>query len=558
MNAEHLLSALPKLGEDPDQIQRLRKIAVALAVSGKLDDRDTSLSSAQLLEAVELTKTALVEQGVLSKQRKVRDLTAESLPEGFTDVMRFAPLGSLAWIEKGRTPITKATPGSFPLVVTATERALCDHFDFDGAAAIVPLVSSAGHGKASLNRLHYQEGKFALGTILAAVFPYDPAVLSARFLFEYLSAFKDELLVSRMTGTANVALSVSRIAEVPVPLVCSEVQKKVDKLMTLCDHLEETHNTRETMRDRLTTATLTRLTAPDTDNQSFRTHARFALDTLPALTARPGQIKILRQTILNLAVRGKLVEQDPGDEPASELLKRIAAEKARLIKEGGIRRTKAPPALNDTELPFPLPQGWAWSQIADLGFVSPRNDAPDDHLASFVHMSMIASEYGVSHQHEPRSWGDIKKGYTHFAEGDVGLAKITPCFENGKSTVFRNLTGRIGAGTTELYVARPLFVSADYILLFLKSLHFIETGIGKMTGTAGQKRVPKEYFANSPFPLPPLAEQHRIVAEVDKLMALYDHLEASLVKADAMRRRLLESLLHEILQPSKESPRATC
>jgi type I restriction enzyme S subunit len=142
-----------------------------------------------------------------------------------------------------------------------------------------------------------------------------------------------------------------------------------------------------------------------------------------------------------------------------------------------------------------------------------------------VPMPLIAAEYGVGNNHEIRPWGEIKKGYTHFAEGDVGLAKITPCFENGKSTVFRKLTGGIGSGTTELHVVRPLFVNPDYVLIFFKCPHFIETGIPKMTGTAGQKRVPFEYFAYSPFPLPPLAEQHRIVAKVDELMALCDRLE---------------------------------
>ena len=148
-----------------------------------------------------------------------------------------------------------------------------------------------------------------------------------------------------------------------------------------------------------------------------------------------------------------------------------------------------------------------------------------------------------------RPWGEIKKGYTHFAEGDVGLAKITPCFENGKSAVFRNLTGGIGAGTTELHIVRPLSAHPDYILLFLKSPHFIQTGIPKMTGTAGQKRVPTEYFAYSPFPLPPLAEQHRIVAKVDELMVLCDRLEASLTASDQTRTRLLDGLLAEALAP---------
>jgi type I restriction enzyme S subunit len=164
---------------------------------------------------------------------------------------------------------------------------------------------------------------------------------------------------------------------------------------------------------------------------------------------------------------------------------------------------------------------------------------------------LISSEYGVLNGHEVRPWSEIKKGYTHFAEGDVGLAKITPCFENGKSTVFRSLAGAIGSGTTELHIIRPLQVSPDFILLFLKSPHFIQTGIPRMTGTAGQKRVPLDYFAHSPFPLPPLAEQHRIVAKVDELMALCDQLEQQLSQADQQRRRLLEALLAEALQSSK-------
>lgn len=167
-------------------------------------------------------------------------------------------------------------------------------------------------------------------------------------------------------------------------------------------------------------------------------------------------------------------------------------------------------------------------------------------------MSLIATDYGVPNEHEVRSWGEIKRGYTHFAEGDVGLAKITPCFKNGKSTVFRNLTGGIGSGTTELHVVRPLLVSQDYILIFLKSPCFIEAGTSKMTGTAGQKRVPSDYFASSPFPLPPLAEQHRIVAKVDELMSLCDQLEAATVERERCRDSLVTASLQRLSQPSED------
>ena len=270
------------------------------------------------------------------------------------------------------------------------------------------------------------------------------------------------------------------------------------------------------------------------------------------LADAPDAIPRLRRFILDLAVRGKLVEQDPEGEPASELLKRIAVEKKRLVKAGEIKKQKTIPLLNETELPFVLPINWRWSQIAEIGVLSPRNEAVDDTPASFVPMPMIAADYGVASKHEVREWGEIKKGYTHFAEGDVGLAKITPCFQNGKSTVFRNLTSGLGSGTTELHIVRPLFVNPNFILLFLKCPYFIETGIPKMTGTAGQKRVPTEYFAHSPFPLPPLAEQHRIVAKVDELMALCDRLETARKEREATRDRLAAASLARLNAPDPD------
>lgn len=276
------------------------------------------------------------------------------------------------------------------------------------------------------------------------------------------------------------------------------------------------------------------------------------LAEFPRIADAPDAIPRLRRFILDLAVRGKLVPQDPADEPASVLLKRIATEKARLVRRGELRAPKPLPPHAADDLPFGLPATWRWSQLAEIGIVSPRNEAVDDVSASFVPMTMIAAEYGVRHEHEVRPWGEIKKGYTHFAEGDVALAKITPCFENAKSTVFRNLEGGIGAGTTELHVVRPIFVDRDYLLIFLKCPHFIQSGIPRMTGTAGQKRVPTEYFANTPFPLPPLAEQHHIVAKVDELMALCDRLEAAQTDREATRDRLTAATLARLNTPDPD------
>jgi type I restriction enzyme S subunit len=263
----------------------------------------------------------------------------------------------------------------------------------------------------------------------------------------------------------------------------------------------------------------------------------------------PDAIHRLRGLILDLAVRGKLTEQDAKDEPATTLLVRIHAEKVQLNHNGDSRKQKPRHSLREEGVPFSIPANWCWSQLAEVGLVSPRNTAADHEPASFVPMPLISAEYGIGNKHELRQWGDIRRGYTHFAEGDVGLAKITPCFENAKSTVFRGLAGGIGAGTTELHVVRPILISADYILVFLKSPHFIATGIPKMTGTAGQKRVPANYFAYSPFPLPPVAEQHRIVTRVNELMTLCDQLEAAQAEREMRRDRLTAASLNRLNHP---------
>jgi len=261
------------------------------------------------------------------------------------------------------------------------------------------------------------------------------------------------------------------------------------------------------------------------------------------LATAPGGVARLRELILTLAVQGKLVPQEAGDEPASVLLQRIRAEKDRLIAAGKMRREKESAIEAKEDSPI-LPNGWVWTSLATVGVINPRNDAADDIIASFVQMSSIPVAFAESHTTEPRPWRDIKSGFTQFAEGDVGVAKITPCFENGKSTVFQNLSNGIGAGTTELHIVRPLGnIAPRYVLLFLKSPAFLKDGELIMTGSAGQKRLPRAYFENRPFPLPPLAEQSRIVTRVEDLMRLCDALEHQRQLETAQHAQLLNTLL---------------
>jgi type I restriction enzyme S subunit len=234
----------------------------------------------------------------------------------------------------------------------------------------------------------------------------------------------------------------------------------------------------------------------------------------------------LRALILELAVSGKLVRQDSNDEPASVLLSRTIAERKRRIEGHEMRDSKAPSSCPEPQ-EHCLPDGWVWSSLHEIGEIAPRNEANDDQDASFVPMNLISENYGDPVIHEVRPWKDIKGGFTHFREGDVVLAKITPCFQNGKSAVMRGLTNGFGAGTTELHVYRGTssVTIPEYVLIYLKSPRFIAEGIPKMTGTAGQKRITRDYFAGNRFPLPPTNEQRRIVTRVNELMVFCDRLE---------------------------------
>ncbi len=163
--------------------------------------------------------------------------------------------------------------------------------------------------------------------------------------------------------------------------------------------------------------------------------------------------------------------------------------------------------------------------MGDIAEINPKNKLNDELEVSFVPMNFIEAGYSNRHNQESRPWKDVKKGFTHFAENDVALAKISPCFENKKSAIMKNLENGYGAGTTELFVFRPREVLlARYLLWVVKSDDFIQAGTGNFSGVVGQQRLSRGVVENYPFPLPPLAEQKRIVDKIEKCFLLLDDL----------------------------------
>lgn len=246
------------------------------------------------------------------------------------------------------------------------------------------------------------------------------------------------------------------------------------------------------------------------------------LDKLNRLqTQYSSDLEVLKLKIIDAGIRGKLTEQLPEDGTAEELLEQIAEEKKQLIKEKKIKSSKALPEITEDEIPFTIPNNWKFVRIGDVCEFNPKNDLSDDLEVSFIPMACVTEGYNNKHSFEIRKWGEIKKGFNHFQNNDVGVAKITPCFQNRKSVVFRDLLEGYGAGTTELSIVRGYegMICPDYLLWFFKSVYFISNGIESFTGVVGQQRIHKDYLKMCVLPLPPYLEQLRIADKINSAIA---------------------------------------
>ena len=219
-----------------------------------------------------------------------------------------------------------------------------------------------------------------------------------------------------------------------------------------------------------------------------------------------------KSKILDLAIHGKLVPQDPNDEPAIELLKR--------------KNPKFTPC--DNAHYENVPSNWVVCKVKDVFRINPKTKADDGMEAGFVPMSNIQDSYNNNFSYELRTWGNIKKGYTHFENGDIVVAKISPCLENRKSAIMVGLPNGIGAGTTELNVFRSDYVHPLYGLFFFKSDYFISQCIGTFNGVVGQQRVSTKTIEDIALPVPPRSEQERIINKVNELFLILDNISAEL------------------------------
>ena len=207
-----------------------------------------------------------------------------------------------------------------------------------------------------------------------------------------------------------------------------------------------------------------------------------------------------------------------------------------------------------------VPNSWYMVSVSDLFLLNPKSELDDNMKVGFIPMALVEDGFSGNHFYEERTWKDVKRGYCHFQNGDIGIAKISPCFENRKSTIFKNLPNTYGAGTTELVILRPIKVYTKFYLYLFKSDWYVKEGTKYFKGVVGQQRVHKEIFTDLHIPLPPFAEQQRIVEEIEYWFALIDQIEQD--KSDlqtAIRQtksKILDLAIHGklVLQNPNDEP----
>lgn len=497
MKADLLLDHYEKIADAPEAIIRLRHFILDLAVRGKLLEMSTKF-----------IPTTLGEVGRWGSG----GTPTKSNPAYYG--------GSIPWLVIGDLNDS---------VVSTAEIYITEAGLSNSSAKIVEpgTVLIAMYG--SIGKMGIAGFRCATNQAIAHCVP-DQTKISTEYLFLTLKSLSTAF-VARGHGGAQQNISQTIIKSHPVSLPSlpeqGRIVAKVDELMSLCDRLEAARSAREGTRDQLAAASLARLNEPDPE--TFQTDACFALDAMPALTTRSDQIKALRQTILNLAVRGKLVLQDASDEPASELLKRIRAWQRHGIEQKTIRAPRkplVPTAAGDD--PYPKPDGWMFVRLGELIYIQSGdgltsanmnggsvpvfggngvNGHHDQHNVdqSTVVIGRVGYYCGSIHVTPSRAWVTDNAFVTHFSENEIYLRFLVILLTATNLKEDENATAQPVISGSKIY---PIVVG-----------------------------------------LPPLAEQHRIVAKVDELMGLCDRLEASLTATAATRRRLLDALLAEALDP---------
>ncbi|WP_395056311.1 restriction endonuclease subunit S [Polaromonas sp.] len=572
-----LLSNLNLLATAPGGVARLRELILTLAVQGKLvaqDPKDEPAS--ELLKKIRAEKDRLIAERTLKREKDEPALTDDALPFALPDSWSWAALGEVIDIVRGITfPATQKTreaaPGRIACLRTSNVQQTIEWEDLlfvdrsfmgreDQLIQHHDIVMSMANSRelvgkvALIDQIPHAEATF--GGFLGVL---RPRKIDPRYAMAVLrTPYARSLLIDSSSQTTNIAnVSLAKLRPLPFPLPPeaeqSRIVTRVEDLMRLCDALEAKGQLEATQHAQVISTLLATLTDSETPAQLANNWHRVATH-FDLLLDRPQAVDALEQTILQLAVRGLLVPQDPQDEPASELLKKIRAEKDKLIAVGKIKRDKPLPPIEDEEQPYPLPQGWEWTQTGHLVNDSEAGWSP----------TCIGSPRRSGH------WGVLKVSAVSWGAFDANANKELPAdlvprpeyeVQDGDFLLSRANTEELVARSVVVGKAVPLLMLSDKIIrLDVSSLmhrdflnlcnnahHARAHYIANASGTSSSmKNVSREVVLRTPVPLPPLAEQSRIVTRVAQLRRLCADLRQRLTASQSSQAHLAEALVQEV------------
>ncbi|PLX76901.1 MAG: type I restriction endonuclease subunit S [Azoarcus sp.] len=526
-----LLQHFDRVAQAPGGVARLRELILTLAVQGKLVPQDPADEPASvLLERIRAEKARLVKEGEVRKEKPLAAIAEEerpfALPMGWEWVRMPEIYYSISPSSNKVLSSSVQEEGAYP-VVDQGKRYIAGYTDIASLLICLPgpVVIFGDH----TTERKYVDFDFVAGADGVKILR--PLQLNEKFFFHQLLWYRlEDRGYARHFKILN-----SQLFALPPFAEQSRIVARVEELMALCDTLEETGRLAAVQHERLASALFDTLTNSATEEEAGENWQRIA-PHFDLLLDRTSMVDRLEQTILQLAVRGRLVPQNPADEPASVLLQNIGSEKDHLIATGKIKRDKPLPPIGGEEKPFELPKLWEWVRLGQvIELVSGQHLLPSEYSENLdlaIPYLTGPAEFGKMYPQPTRSTNERRA----IATNEDILITV-----KGSGVGKLNLVGvEELAISRQLMAIRPIIVGHDFLFLALSVLggSFLEKSVGIAIPGISRVDVTEAVVA-----LPPIAEQSRIVARVAELRALCAQLRDRLAATAKTQSRLAEALV---------------
>lgn len=570
-NFEHLFATT---AQAPGGVARLRELILTLAVQGKLVAQDASDEPAsELLKKIRAEKDRLIAEGKIKKEKPLPEINDEEKPFELPVGWEWEKLGNLGlvgsssrvqqkdWKSSGipfyrAREIVKLSNNGFVNNDLFISDELYEALTVKGNVPESNDIMLTGVGTIGVPYVVKKEDRFYFKDASVLIFK-NYAKLDSGYLFNFFKSPNWVIQIhEKSMGTTVDTLTIVRANEVLVPLPPlaeqSRIVARVEELMRLCDALEEKGRLEHNQHQQLLQAMLDSLTQT-TDARDLARHWQRLAQHFDLLIDRPEAVDALEQTILQLAVRGLLVPQDPSDEPASELLKKIRAEKERLIAEGKIKKDKPLPAIGENEKPFELPVGWQAERLGNLlnissGITLGRKTAINNPLEiPYLRVANVQRWKLELNSMKSITIDESEIDRYKLLNGDLLITEGGDWDKVGRTAIWNDELP-ICAHQNHVFKARKIIPEWNEVWseLFLNSDIARKYFASSAKQTTNLASINMTQLKNCVFPLPPLAEQSRIVARVTELRALCQQLRDKLAQARTTQTQLAQAWVEQV------------